>query len=306
MCIRDRPTTVIKGLIDVESFGVMRDPSLNEEENVEDLTKKQKDKKTSEKKERDYEDELMSAAELHTTDTAEETDIEEAKLSRKAQRLQDKMEEMAYKMKIETSQTSSTNEPSTSDASHELSEDYETSFKIDKMLAEMEEKEKEVIEQFEVEYEKAKRKDLFMYGQEEDKKALEVSEFLKQREALKAIPNSVVSKIADFSSPRLKYQTIEDIETEKKDARFAEPVEKIDSSAIVEIFKSEVSALERTPDLTKKEINKLKDLRKLLDNIGELPVPEPSMLLRVYQIYHPDVKVEPDVAQQMRSTNSYV
>eukprot|EP01016_Furgasonia_blochmanni_P039721 TRINITY_DN4978_c0_g1_i1.p1 TRINITY_DN4978_c0_g1~~TRINITY_DN4978_c0_g1_i1.p1 ORF type:complete len:277 (+),score=79.99 TRINITY_DN4978_c0_g1_i1:49-831(+) len=207
MCIRDRPTTVIKGLIDVESFGVMRDPSLNEEENVEDLTKKQKDKKTSEKKERDYEDELMSAAELHTTDTAEETDIEEAKLSRKAQRLQDKMEEMAYKMKIETSQTSSTNEPSTSDASHELSEDYETSFKIDKMLAEMEEKEKEVIEQFEVEYEKAKRKDLFMYGQEEDKKALEVSEFLKQREALKAIPNSVVSKIADFSSPRLKYQT---------------------------------------------------------------------------------------------------
>jgi hypothetical protein len=70
------------------------------------------------------------------------------------------------------------------------------------------EKEKEVVEQFEAEYEKAKRKDLFMYGGDQDKKALEVAEFLKQRESLKAIPNSAISKIGDFSVPKLKYQSV--------------------------------------------------------------------------------------------------
>ena len=61
----------------------------------------------------------------------------------------------------------------------------------------------------------------------------------------------------------------------------------LNSSAIVEIYKKELSSLETTAGLSKKEKNKIQQLSTLLNYVAEINIDEPKMLLKIWEVYTP-------------------
>lgn len=72
----------------------------------------------------------------------------------------------------------------------------------------------------------------------------------------------------------------------------AENPNKLNTSAMVEAYKRELEDLESREKLSRKEKNKLKDIRKLLDRIGEIRVEEGKLLLKVFDTFKPKYSLD--------------
>jgi hypothetical protein len=61
---------------------------------------------------------------------------------------------------------------------------------------------------------------------------------------------------------------------------------KLNSSAIVEVQKKQLDNLINREGLSRKDKHKLKDLRSLLNKIGEIRIQEPKLLKKIFEVYN--------------------
>lgn len=65
------------------------------------------------------------------------------------------------------------------------------------------------------------------------------------------------------------------------------PVDALKTSSLVEVYKNDLEELREKGGVTTKEKKKIDDLISLINVIGQMPIDEPNMLMKIWQTYDP-------------------
>jgi mitochondrial fission protein ELM1 len=61
---------------------------------------------------------------------------------------------------------------------------------------------------------------------------------------------------------------------------------------VVEIYKKRLNEIETKEALSRKDKNLIKELKKLLDKVGEVRIQEPRLLYKIYDVFTPKYTLE--------------
>jgi hypothetical protein len=242
--------------------------------NAEQVSKEETDTVLGRKEHKDMapkddtlEDAQMSAHERHTTDSDAEDDIEKENISAK-NRAQGQEDE--------------------ADVGNTQEQAATATDEIERKFVEMSQNKEKFEQQFEKEFDVADDKTNLMYGLQQmgSRRTIDALDFLKETSLEQLFPKDFIDSIQNFEEPKLIYKDVKTIE--EKDHR--EPSGNSDtlrSSVITEVYKKRLSDLANSEALSRKDKNKINEIRGMLNKIAECRVQEPKMLLRIIEIYTP-------------------
>jgi len=131
--------------------------------------------------------------------------------------------------------------------------------------------------------------------------AINAADFLRENEIESFIPQQDIRNIRDQSaliSEQIAVNLVEylfyssfykEIEQEQQIPDEENP-DKLNSSAMAAVYKRELDALEKGESLSRKEKNRIKEMKSLLTKIEEIRIVEGKLLLRVFEMYRPKYK----------------
>ncbi len=140
-----------------------------------------------------------------------------------------------------------------------------------------------------------------MYSGSRASDAINAADFLRENEIESFIPQQDIRNIRDQSaliSEQIAVNLVEylfyssfykEIEQEQQIPDEENP-DKLNSSAMAAVYKRELDALEKGESLSRKEKNRIKEMKSLLTKIEEIRIVEGKLLLRVFEMYRPKYK----------------
>jgi len=137
---------------------------------------------------------------------------------------------------------------------------------------------------FEEEFAEAEDKERFIYGRWRETDAIDAEEFIHNNTIESFIPESEIKQARNFDKASIKYQAELDSRKQEETSQ-EENYNKLNSTPLAAAYKRELEELAKTESLTRKEMNKIQEIRKLLTKVEEIRVDEGRLLLKVFEMY---------------------
>jgi hypothetical protein len=228
-----------------------------------------------------FDDAVTSANEKVTSDSAAESEMDD-KSFEDMMKDAGKLREFFANVRNESKKEEQVAAPQATETPSTNETDASTLFDL------MMKKDNENLEkEFEEKFAQAQDKERFLYSGSRAKDAINAADFLRENEIESFIPQQDVRNIRDQSA--LISEQIAEIEQEQQIPDEENP-DKLNSSAMAAVYKRELDALEKGESLSRKEKNRIKDMKSLLTKIEEIRIVEGKLLLRVFEMYRPKYK----------------
>lgn len=273
--------TLVK--MDKISFDMLlREEEEDDEIPIINLEEREEVSKKDYLKAQEFDEAVTSANEKVTSDSAAESEIDDQSFE---DMMKDagKLREFFANVRRESKKEQPVETPAKA-AEETSAGDADASTLFDMMMR----KDNEGLEkEFEEKFSQAQDKERFLYSGSRAQEAINAADFLKQNEIESFIPKDDIRNIRDQGA--ILAEQISEIDEEPQLPDEENP-DKLNSSAMAAVYKRELDRLEKGESLSRKEKNKLKEMKSLLSKIEEIRIVEGKLLLRVFEMYRPKHK----------------
>jgi len=235
-------------------------------------------------KAQDFDEAVTSANERVTSDSAAESEIDDQSFE-DMMKDSGKLREFFANVRRESNKKEQPAETTQAQAAEEsVVGDTDASTLFDIMMR----KDNEGLEkEFEEKFAQAQDKERFLYSGSRGQEAINAADFLRQNEIESFIPKDDIRNARDKNAILSEHISEIDEEPQLPDE---ENPDKLNSSAMAAVYKRELDRLEKGESLSRKEKNKVKEMKSLLSKIEEIRIVEGKLLLRVFEMYRPKYK----------------